>query len=820
MRNRPNRSKPILSMLVAVSMAFSLSFAPALASAEETLPDLTAGAAADETTRTLTAQAAIPSKYDLRSEGLVTPVKLQNPWNSCWAFGGIAAAETSILSACGTTYAESKLDLSERHLTYFALQPVTAEVNDKQVGEGVHMFNSGPNAAFNNNGKPIFITSLFSQGIGPVAEIRYPYRGKNAILDQGPPLTYSENDDWSIPEKDENGNSNRLVNEGFVLKDGNVLPSYWDADKTSNEAGKAAIKQELLNGHGVSIMYYADMSGAYTATDEGGGGRMYAQYIPKNGTIEENGVSKDISNSVDHAVCIVGWDDSYSVSNFREGHQPDASKPGAWIVKNSWGSETDGDIEDDLRNAVNKFEYGIKKDGKYTGYFYLSYEDATICNPESMEFSTNLYNGAGFYTLQHDYMPAANGFFQLSQQDKTKMLRSANVFVADEAMEVKSVSTRTSEENMRVTYAIYLIDDNALAGEAPDPTAGELAYRTSRNYEYAGFHRLDLDQPLKLEKGQRYSVVSTASTLNAATGEREYGISVAMGVSKAKAEELQVKSYTDARVNPGESYVYAETDNGSGWIDWSIYREMIPNSIEATGEMLNDSYPLDNFSIKVYAVPAESTLVRIAAQPATCTEAGCIEHWYDSATGKYYADADGKKGITRQEATTAALGHSWDAGKVTKAATAYAQGTRTYTCTRCGNTKTEPVATTVSKGKSYKVSGNTYKVTSNTAKKRTVTFTKAKNAKNVKVPATVKIKGATYQVTGIGAKAFAKAKKARIVTVKTKKLKKSTVKNCLKGSKVTTVKVKVGSKALNKKYVKKYKKVFTKKVCGATVTVK
>ncbi|MGI6034060.1 MAG: leucine-rich repeat protein, partial [Coriobacteriales bacterium] len=51
-------------------------------------------------------------------------------------------------------------------------------------------------------------------------------------------------------------------------------------------------------------------------------------------------------------------------------------------------------------------------------------------------------------------------------------------------------------------------------------------------------------------------------------------------------------------------------------------------------------------------------------------------------------------------------------------------------------------------------------------------------------------------VKKVGAKAFSKAKKLKKVTVKSRKLtKKSTVKNCLKGSKVKTVKLsKLGSK--------------------------
>ena len=51
-------------------------------------------------------------------------------------------------------------------------------------------------------------------------------------------------------------------------------------------------------------------------------------------------------------------------------------------------------------------------------------------------------------------------------------------------------------------------------------------------------------------------------------------------------------------------------------------------------------------------------------------------------------------------------------------------------------------------------------------------------------------------------------------------LKKAGIKNALKGSKIKTVKVKVGSKKVNKKFVKKYKKIFTKKICGRKVKVK
>ncbi len=99
------------------------------------------------------------------------------------------------------------------------------------------------------------------------------------------------------------------------------------------------------------------------------------------------------------------------------------------------------------------------------------------------------------------------------------------------------------------------------------------------------------------------------------------------------------------------------------------------------------------------------------------------------------------------------------------------------------------------------------------------TLVKAKRAGTVTIPATIKNAGKVYQVKGIKAGAF-KGSKVTKVTVKTKKLTRASVKNSMKGSKVKTIKVKVGSKKLNKKYVKIYKKHFSKANCGKKIKVK
>jgi len=687
MRRHSKRRTSAIAVVVSIAMAFSLTIAPGLASAKGSVygpasssalsgvPEWAVDDGQNLQDYGVATQAGLPVTYDLRAEGLVTPVKFQNPWGSCWAFGGTAAAETSLLSAYGSTYEKSKLDLSEKHLTYFALQPILESEDQEQAGEGLHTIDPSPNAAYDAGGQPVYITTLYSQGVGPMPESLFPYRGKEGLTmldyvtqhpeeavknqvakelgitwDQyvdkgyaravaaGSTLTkeefetstierisaslievatnspqYSDQDDWSIPATNADGMSNRLLTSGVVLKNGNVLPEYWTGGAEPNSACTDAIKQELVNGRGVTIMYYAEPGSKY-ATKPNGENKNHSQYV------------FDKVN-INHGVCIVGWDDNYSAENFYHTVQVvdengqlvtdvDATAKtappgnGAWIVKNSWGSETDATAEnaDDLGNVMSKGTFGnLDENGKATGFFYLSYYDKTIRQVETMEFSANLGTEDGFATLQYDYMPANSGFYTTPASNE--VTSSANVFSADDVdVIVKSVSTRTSETNTRVTFAIYQLNDNA-----KDPTDGEMVYRTSQNFEYGGFHRLDLDKPITFKAGKKFSVVSTASTLGE-SGKRLYSVSANKGLSQEASEYAiehlgaKLKAYSTAVVNEGESYLY----DGKEWKDWSEYIDTLPSNAETQEVMPSDSYtevcPIDNFSIKVYGEIAKAPL--------------------------------------------------------------------------------------------------------------------------------------------------------------------------------------------------------------------
>lgn len=146
-----------------------------------------------------------------------------------------------------------------------------------------------------------------------------------------------------------------------------------------------------------------------------------------------------------------------------------------------------------------------------------------------------------------------------------------------------------------------------------------------------------------------------------------------------------------------------------------------------------------------------------------------------------------------------------------------------------------------STGSTVSNAGNYGTIQVTSASGRTAAFVKAKNVKSVVVPSTVIINGVTYKVTQINAKAFTgksiktvtigenvssikkgafAGSKAKKLIIRSRLLSKAKVKGCLKGSKIRTARVRVGKKSENRKYVKKYKKYFTKKNAGRKISVK
>lgn len=164
-----------------------------------------------------------------------------------------------------------------------------------------------------------------------------------------------------------------------------------------------------------------------------------------------------------HSIAIVGWNDTITTA---------AALPGAWLCKNSWGSD-----------------WGTAWDGN--GFFWISYYDKHAGrNPEmgcvSFQDVELMKYDSIYY---HDY----HGW-----RDTLDVSEAANIFVAEARDTLVAVSFFAAADSVNYTVKIFrhrsdLENDNSVLTQ-------------SGNIAYAGFHTVDLEEKVVLMEGDSFFV--------------------------------------------------------------------------------------------------------------------------------------------------------------------------------------------------------------------------------------------------------------------------------------------------------------------------
>ncbi|HPJ27176.1 MAG TPA: C1 family peptidase, partial [Synergistaceae bacterium] len=211
--------------------------------------------------------AAFPSTYDLRNVGginYVTPVKSQNPYNSCWAFAALGSLESNTLMASGGS---GTPDYSEWHLSYFTYideSPSMPGFEDFTLTDLPDIFDEG--------GLDWKAVALLARWTGAVGESAAPYNG-------------------SYPTGSET--NQRILTHAYYLPS---LVQWYSPVSTQD------LKYAIMHYGGVSIGMYA--------SDNMAGNISGIEWNPATAAYYYTGASGS-----NHGVTAVGWNDNYDVSN-------------------------------------------------------------------------------------------------------------------------------------------------------------------------------------------------------------------------------------------------------------------------------------------------------------------------------------------------------------------------------------------------------------------------------------------------------------------------------------------------------------------------
>ncbi len=488
----------------------------------------------------------LPASYDLRDYQLSTSVKNQDPLGTCWALAATAAVESNYLLKTGVAP-----DFSEKHLAYFTKHARPEGLD--QAGEGMNNNNIGSAL---DSGQVTNAMGTYAAWQGPVYESDVPYQDDNGGKDKDA--------NWTVNETYRTASEAHLQNAEIFPSPANWTTGEYVYDAKAVEQ----IKESIYNNGAVSAFYYV-----YQPTSDAEKDNILKYWNEEHGCYYTTG-----SNSPNHVVAIIGWDDNFSKDNFSGDTKPEGN--GAFLIKNSWGEDPDS------YSAAHDYMHAIPNDegGKDYGYFWISYYDESLSLPVSYEMDV-ITDGFDYDNIeQYDYLGITSPL-SMSQSAAQAVLADngytggmdesvANVFTADDYVTLAAVSLFSNQaEGSTAEIAVYL------GGESGKPESGTLVSKQTATVDGNGFYTINLDQPVNLRPGDTYTIVQTVNG-----GSANNYLPVEIGYLLNSFEYIAVS-------NPGESYISCDGQ----WLDVSTLKPFELQTQETTMKLT-----LGNAMIKAY----------------------------------------------------------------------------------------------------------------------------------------------------------------------------------------------------------------------------